>query len=1182
MKIFTSIFIFCLFSHLLSAQPWTKNLPAYKSKSEITLFDYQKAFEEYWAPFNLDHGYYIENGIKKKAVGWKQFKRWEYDMKRRVNPITGEFPRKTTEQVYEDFISSHAQPRTSVQAEWKSLGPDYSYGGYSGIGRIASIAFHPTNNNIYWIGSAAGGLWVTYDNGSSWTCLTNNNAVLAVSSIAIPTDYETSHTIYIATGDRDSWDNRSIGVLKSTDGGSTWNPTGLSFTIFENKMVNKLLMDPNNNKTLIAATNRGVFKTTDGGNTWDQQLTTTEFIDMEYQPGNFNTLYGATKNGKIFVKRSGSPWWLLTFNDFSASRMELAVSPAQPEWVYAVGADGGGGLRGIYKSENAGYSFRQVFDGNTTNLLTWAADGSGGGGQGSYDLCLAVSPTDARTLLVGGINTWRSEFEGYGWSIVSHWIGDQAPAVHADKHYLAYRANGDVFECNDGGVYISSDNGSTWQDKTNGIAISQMYKLGVSQTDPNVTITGLQDNGTKIRLENYWIDKIGGDGMECLVDYTNADIQYGTLYYGRMTKTVDRWNSSWDVTPSGADDGGWITPYIIDPVDPATLYAGYTEIWKTTDRGENWIQISDFKTAITFGSMAIAPSDNKVLYVANSNQIWKTTNGGGNWVKVTNNLPSFTANIEYITVKNDDPNWVWVALSGYTNPGIYQTTDGGLTWTDISSGLPPIPTMTVVENKLMFEEINLYAGTDNGVYYKKGNDDWVRFNDGLPNVIVNELEIYYAPNVIDSKLRAATYGRGLWETSIPYSSIPLSTPKNSLVCSGSIVSLNLMLYDGDIQWQYSLDGESEWVNVVSGSGANTDNYVTDELTSTIHYRAFVSNPDSDTLYSTISKITVFAIPADAGPITGDQTICQRDEDVTYTVDPIQNATSYVWTFPDHVTGTSTTNSITVDFGITPSGIIKVFGRNYTCDGGSSELAIEVTPRPARPSIGTKVEPTCEDSTGTVTLNSLPEVGEWTITRSPDGAQWTGTGTSYTVNDIMPGTYTFTATNELGCTSTKTISVIIHAHGTTPETPVITEIGNVLNSNAPTGNQWYDDNGIILGATDQDIIPGVDGNYYVIVTIDGCPSAPSNSINLVGTSISSDPYLSFVHIYPNPVTDELKIEIPGNSKNVQYEILNSLGQVVHKGEMEEKTTVATGSFSSGVYFVKIEVDGKMEFRKLVKE
>ncbi|MEI8203675.1 MAG: hypothetical protein WCH34_11715, partial [Bacteroidota bacterium] len=397
---FTTSFLF--------SQAWLNNLPKDKSNKKLTFFDYQKAFNDYWAPYHVDKGYYFDKGVKKKAAGWKQFKRWEHNMESQVNPTTGAFPEKTAQEVYEAYLKTSPKLKSKSASAWTSLGTSSSSGGYAGVGRLNSIAFHPTDMNTYWVGAASGGLWVTTNNGSSWICLTDNNAALAVSDIVIPSDFATSNTIYIATGDKDHWDNRSVGVLKSTNGGSTWSTTGISYTLANSSMVYRLLIDPNNNQTLIAATSNGVYKTTNGGTTWNTQLTSTSFIDMEYKPGDFNTLYGSTTTGRIYVSTNGGSTWTQTFYDANAQRMELAVSANQSGWVYAVAANSSDGLYGIYQSTNSGTSFTQVFAGTTKNLLGWY-DGTPAtdvGGQGWYDLSLAVSPTNASTLLVGGVDTW--------------------------------------------------------------------------------------------------------------------------------------------------------------------------------------------------------------------------------------------------------------------------------------------------------------------------------------------------------------------------------------------------------------------------------------------------------------------------------------------------------------------------------------------------------------------------------------------------------------------------------------------------------------------------------------------------------------------------------------------------------------------------------------------------------
>ena len=776
LKLFIAI-VFSVFCFVTTgfSQPWIKNLPQSKSEKELTLVDYKNAFNQYWAPFKVDRGYYFKNGVKTKAAGWKQFKRWEHDMESQVNLATGEFPGKTAQQTYDEYLISNPQLPTLQSASWVSLGTNTSESGYAGVGRISCIAFHPTDDNVYWIGAATGGLWVTTNNGSSWTSLTDNIGVLGIADIIIPSDYASSNTIYIATGDKDSWRNNSVGVLKSTNSGSTWNTTGITYTLSSGNMVNRLLLHPSDDQVIIAATTNGVYKTMNGGTTWTTQLTTIPFIDMEYKPGDFNTIYGATEYGEIYLSINSGSTWTMVFTDPDIQRIDLAVSANQPNWVYANASGSDYGLNGIYKSINSGSSYSQVFSGTTTNLAGWASDGTDAGGQGWTDLSIAVSPSNANILLVGGINTWRSTDGGLSWAIVNHWWGDGVQAVHADKHMLKFQNNGNLFECNDGGIYRSTDNGTSWTDKTNGMAISQMYKLGVSKTVSTETITGLQDNGTKLLSGGIWADVKGGDGMECLIDYTDVNVQYGTYVNGQITRTIDHWvNDYTDIEPTGAGDGAWVTPYVIDPINNQTLYAGYADIWKTTDRGDNWTIISTMNSTDKIRTMAIAPSNNQVLYVADYDFLWKTANGGTLWTDITGTLPVGSAYITSIAVKNDDANTLWVTMSGYNSNKVYQSTDAGISWTNISAGLPQIPAYSVVQNKQSTAEVHLYVGTELGIYFKEGANNWVAYNTGLPNVKIGEIEIYYDSNPQNSVLRAATYGRGLWESPVFYSSIPMT------------------------------------------------------------------------------------------------------------------------------------------------------------------------------------------------------------------------------------------------------------------------------------------------------------------------------------------------------------------------------------------------------------------------
>ena len=814
MKKITLLFLTLTLVASLSAQQWTKNLPIEKASSAYTFFDYQNAFYSYWEPYNVKGGFYIDdNGEQKKATGWKQFKRWEYYWETRVNPQTGEFP------VYDINAAFKQEKRAAAFKNsgelWTSQGPNSSDGGYAGIGRINTIAYHPTDANMFWVGTASGGLWVTSDGGQNWAVLNDDMQALGVSDIIIPADYETSHTIYLATGDRDAYDTRSIGLLKSTDAGANWESVELDFMPANAAIINRVLLDPVGNSTLIVAGNFGLYKSFNSKLKSGQevmawtQISTQVFIDMEYKPGDFNTLYASTKSGGIFVSTDGGVNWDQPVSELGGNRVELAVTPAEPTWVYAIMENNDSGLYGIYKSEDSGLSFTQVFDGMVSgnNMLGWD-NGGDDGGQGWYDLAIAVSPTDANTLLVGGINTWMSSDGGVTWSIANHWYGGYfVDDAHADKHYLGYQlSTGKLFEGNDGGIYSTSDY-ATWTDLSNGITNSQIYRLSTSATVPGETIAGLQDNGTKLLFDGtLWEDVKGGDGTECIIDYTNANVQYGAYVNGQISKTSDHWQSSTDISSRIPDGpaGAWVTPYIMNPIDPLKLYIGYAEIWKTENGGSTFSQISNFQGS-ELHSLAISSSDTSTLYAATYTKIQHTADGGQNWTDITGNLPVGSVKITYITVKDDDPNTLWVTMSGYDGYGVWESTNAGLNWTNISDGLPDIPCNTIVQNKLNTSQVELYAGTDVGVYLKLGTDPWVFFSTGLPNVVVSELEIYYDPvTPSESKLKAATYGRGLWETKVYDSGVQTGVTSLSKVIeaiypnpSNGQFNLNFADYNGE-------------------------------------------------------------------------------------------------------------------------------------------------------------------------------------------------------------------------------------------------------------------------------------------------------------------------------------------------------------------------------------------------
>lgn len=773
-------------STLIQSQQWAENLPPEKVQNgELTFYEIQDAFYQWCDENNVIDGFIEKNGTKTKVPGWKQFKRWEWKSEYFVDG-DGNFPQTSTMEEMEKYYMNNPDPIKSTTGNWTNIGYNNTNAGYQGIGRVNCIAFHPTNNNIFWIGAPSGGLWVTTNGGSSWNVLTDNNTVLGVSAIAVTSNYATSNTIYIGTGDRDGgsvWslgggnihDNEGIGVLKSTNGGSTWT-SSLSFNPSQKMVVYDLLIDPTNNNILYAATDNGIYETINAGVSWSQ-ITTNVCTDLEFKPGNSSIFYGAFINPVYIIKftKSGTwSWTSLTLPGSVSNRTELAVSANNSNVVYALTVNSGGGLEGIYKSTDSGATYSLIFNGNTmgNNFLGYDCTPVTTTGQGTYDVFITANPSNANDVYIGGINVWRSTNGGSSWTIKSHWSGTCGSAVntvHADQHCCEFQNSSTIFIGNDGGVYKSTDAGSNWTDLSNGLTINQIYRLGLSAQNLNEIITGLQDNGTHLYSGGSWVTDgvLGGDGMECLIDPINSNIQIGEFPNGAINKTTDHWTSYSSITSGLSGSAAWVTPLVIDPNDNTTIYAGYQDVFKSIDQGANWTQISTWGGA-TLRSLAIAPSNSSYIYAATQTTLFRTTIGGTSWSNITGTLPVTNGNITYVTVKNDDPNTVWVTIGGYNTDAVYQTTNGGTTWTNISTGLPSIPAMCIVQNVMNSAKVELYVAMTQGVWVKYGASNWIPFKSGLPNVFCTELEIFYDYSTpSNSKIRVATFGRGLWESDLP-------------------------------------------------------------------------------------------------------------------------------------------------------------------------------------------------------------------------------------------------------------------------------------------------------------------------------------------------------------------------------------------------------------------------------
>lgn len=721
---------------------------------DVNFYDVKNSFEDYW------NGKTIEKG-----KGWKQFKRWEYFTEERVFPSGDRTQIKNAFQIYSDYLDTHPQKK-SLTGQWTYIGNNFVPVA-GGAGRVNCLAFHPDNSSIIFAGSPAGGLWKSTSGGSTWQEMNDQLASMGISSIVIHP--QNPDTIFIGTGDGDGGDTYSVGVLKSTDGGQTFQTTGLNFSYQTGHVIRKLIMNPSDPDIILAATDLGIYRTDDGGNTWTQ-ITTLNTFDLEFKPGDVQTVY-ATTGGRFYLSVDGG----LTFTQITdglplsgMARVMIAVTPANASYVYILAGNSNNGFYGVYRSTDSGNTFSLRSD--TPNILGWETDGSDSDGQAWYDLAIVASPSNANTIWTGGVNIWKSTDGGSNWQIDAHWYGGGGnPYVHADVHALEFipGSNTSFLVGCDGGVFKTTNSGSSYSDISGNLKIAQIYKFSISPTDPYKMISGWQDNGTNLKTQVGYRRVLGGDGMDCAIDYTDDETMYGEYYYGEIYKSTDNGFNFSDIVQSNGtagtvdEEGNWVTPFVLHPTNPNTILVGKTNVYRSTNGGNSWNTVG----SVAGGSgmikaIAYAPSDPNYIYALKSNKVFVSTNGS-TFTDMSTGI-STAVSLTNIAVDPNNPQRAWITYSGYSSTvKVYFTNNAGASWSNYSTGLPNLPVNCIVyENG---SNDGLYVGTDMGVFYRNNSlSAWQYYSNGFPNTIVNDLEIYYATG----KLRAATYGRGIWESDL--------------------------------------------------------------------------------------------------------------------------------------------------------------------------------------------------------------------------------------------------------------------------------------------------------------------------------------------------------------------------------------------------------------------------------
>jgi PKD repeat protein len=734
---------------------------------------------------------------------------------------------------------------------------------------------------------------------------------------------------------------------------------------------------------------------------------------MELKPGTNNVLYVTSKTSFYKSTDGGNTFSVITAGlpvPSSSSRLAIAVTAANPEIVYVVSSNSSdNGFKGLYRSSNSGNGFSLMSD--APNLLGWDSWGGDTGGQGWFTLSIAASPNNENIVSIGGVNIWTSFDGGETWEIRAHWYGDNGtPYVHADIHDLTYNPHNNLlYAASDGGIFEADAGINSWTDLSNGLQIGQMYRLGCSASNASLVVQGWQDNGTNQYNAGQWNRILGGDGMECFIDWSNPNYQYGESQYGNIARSDDGGSNFQGITNNINEDGEWVTPWTQHPTAAATIFAGFKNVWKSSNRGDSWTKISNLNIGgITI--LEVSKSNPSTIYISNGTAIFKTDNGGTTW----NNLiiPSAGSNaITDLAINDSNPNKIWMTRSGYTAGNkVYQSDDGGANWQNISSGLPNIPCNTIVNQA--GTNNGVYVGTDFGVYYYDSQiQTWIPYMNGMPNVRIDELEIHYASN----KLRAATYGRGLWESSIynPNSLKPFANFTSNVVsgCPGFTVQFTDQSFGNPTSWQWSFPGgtpafSTDQNPVVTYNNAATYNHVTLRAQN-------ASGIDS------VIKLNYIAVSPFIKPtitLNNNDTLCEGQSVQL----KCSNAQAYLW-YPNSYGN--------ISFSTDTSGVYAVRTTDvFGCQTFSDTISIMVIP----------VQPVSISMSNDSLFASISTGLQWYVNGNPIAG---ATDSVYIAAQV--GTYSVISTQANGCTSASNnlATALTGAEKTTQSVEIFPNPGN---------------------------------------------------------------------------------------------------------------------------------------------
>lgn len=679
-------------------------------------------------------------------------------------------------------------------------------------GRVADIAVNPNNIHEYYVAVASGGVWKTVNAGTTYEPIFDTQGSYSIGCVTI--DPTNTNVVWVGSGENNN--QRSVaygdGVYKSEDGGASWKNMGLKTS----EHIGKIIIDPNHSEVVYVAAigplwkeggERGVYKTTDGGKTWDNVLKIDEHTgvnDIVMDPRNSSVLYasayqrrrhdygfvsGGPGSGMYKTTDGGKTWEKANkgLPETSLGRIGLAISPADPEYIYAI-VEAAKGEGGFFRSTTRGASWAKMSGHNT---------------GGNYYNEVIADPKNPNRVYTMGFAISVSDDGGKNFRP----IGEKSK--HVDNHSLwvnPKNTNHMINGC-DGGIYETWDRARTWQYKAN-LPIIQFYKVEVDNTEPFYYVYGgTQDNNSlggpsRTRNENGitnddWFITNGGDGFESAIDPFNPNIVYAQSQHGFLVRYDKVTGETTGIQPKPRKGEkeyrwNWDTPLFTSRHKKGRLYFAANKVFQSDDYGNSWQVISEditrnldrnklqlmgkvqgidatgkndgtapYGTASAFSE---SPKNENLLAVGTDDGLIQISRDGGKtWKKNESfvGVPSMTY-IYHLLFSQHNENTIYATLNNHKRgdfkPYLLKSTDGGITWTSLSANLPERGSAYSMMEDFIDPNL-LFVATEFGVHYSNdGGKSWKPLKSGLPTIGIRDMAIQQR----EHDLVLASFGRGFY------------------------------------------------------------------------------------------------------------------------------------------------------------------------------------------------------------------------------------------------------------------------------------------------------------------------------------------------------------------------------------------------------------------------------------